>query len=187
MMSLEDKQKKLEEISQEIERCGECRMGKSGQAVPGEGNPGARIVFVGEAPGREEAKTGRPFVGRSGKYLVKLLTSIGLKREDIFITSPVKYFPGRRAPTAKEIEHGKIHLLKQLAIIQPKIIILLGNVAIRALLGGGISVSQKHGQIIKKEGVLYFLTFHPAAAIRFPQTRLSMEKDFQKLTQKIKG
>lgn len=176
-----EKQKELEKIAAEIEKCPQCQKGKSGQAVAGEGNPGARIVFVGEAPGREEAKTGRPFVGRSGKYLTKLLASIGLRRENVFITSPVKYFPGRRAPTAKEIEHGKIHLLKQLAIIQPKIIVLLGNVAIRALLGGGISVSQKHGQIIKKEGVLYFLTFHPAAAIRFPQTRLLMEKDFQKL------
>lgn len=174
-------QKELQRISSEIENCIECRKGKSGKAVPGEGNPKAKIVFIGEAPGREEAKTGRPFVGRSGKYLTNLLSSIGIDRKDVYITSPVKYFPGRRAPTPKEIDHGKTHLLKQLEIIKPKIIILLGNVAICTLLGKGFFVSKIHGQPIKKDGIVYFPTFHPAAAIRFKKFRFLIEKDFQTL------
>lgn len=176
-------QKELQRISSEIENCIECRKGKNGKAVPGEGNPQAKIVFIGEAPGREEAKTGRPFVGRSGKYLTKLLTSIGIKRENVYITSPVKYFPGRRAPTPKEIEHGRVHLLKQLEIIKPKIIVLLGNVACRALLGKGFQVSKVHGQPIEKDRVVYLPTFHPAAIVRFRRLRPLIEDDFQHLKQ----
>lgn len=174
-------QKGLQRISSEIENCTECRKGKSGKAVPGEGNPEAEIIFIGEAPGSEEAKTGRPFVGRSGKYLTNLLSSIGIDRKDVYITSPVKYFPGRRVPNPKEIEHGKTHLLKQLAVIKPGLIVLLGNVACRALLGKGCLISKIHGQTIENGGIIYFPTFHPAAAIRFIRFRFLIEQDFQKL------
>lgn len=181
----EEKRKELEKIDREIESCMECKRGKSGKAVPGEGDPEAKIAFIGEAPGVEEAKTGRPFVGRSGKYLTQLLSSIGIKRDNVYITSPVKYFPGRRAPNPQEIEHGKTHLLKQLAVIKPGLIVLLGNVAIRTLLGKGFFVSKIHGQPIKKDGITYFPTFHPAAAIRFKKFRLLIEQDFQKLKNTI--
>lgn len=180
-MSLEDKQTELEKISREIENCRECKKGKSGKAVPGEGNPNAKTFFVGEAPGREEAKTGRPFVGLSGKFLTHLLTSIGINRQDVYITSPVKYFPGSRAPTDEEIEHGKTHFLKQIKIIKPRLIVLLGNVAIRSVLGEGFRISEIHGEPIGKEGVTYFPTFHPSAARRFTKVRQLTVKDFQKL------
>jgi uracil-DNA glycosylase family 4 len=183
MILKEKKQKELAKITQEIKNCKECQKDKSGKAVPGEGNPGAKIVFVGEAPGATEAKTGRPFVGPSGKYLTGLLTSIGINRKEVYITSPVKYFPGRRAPTSKEIEHGRVHLLKQLKIIKPKIIVLLGNVAMQAVLGEKLKVFKNHGQVIKKDKTYYFLTFHPSAARRFTRVRLLMEKDFHKLQQ----
>lgn len=181
MMSLENKQKELEKVSREIENCKECKKGKSGKAVPGEGNPNAKIFFVGEAPGREEAKTGRPFIGPSGKFLTQLLASIDINREDAYITSPVKYFPGSRVPTSEEIGHGKVHLLQQLEIIKPKLIVLLGNVAIQALLGEGFKISKIHGELIKKEDVIYFPTFHPSAARRFLKFRRLMKEDFQKL------
>ncbi len=180
-MTKEEKQKKLDEIAGEIERCAECKKGKSGKPVPGEGNPEAKIFFLGEAPGVKESETGQPFVGRSGKHLSKLLAEIGLKRENVYITSPVKYFPGKRAPTPEEIEHGKTHLLKQLEVIKPKLIILLGGVAIRATLGKRTSVLKDHGKIIENEGVDYFITFHPSAAIRFTRPRLAMADDFKKL------
>lgn len=176
-----DKQKLLDTIAGEIEQCDICKIGKTGKAVPGEGNPDADIVFIGEAPGKQEAKTGRPFVGRSGMLLRSLIREIGLKEEDVYITSPVKYLPLRGTPTAADIAHGKIHLEKQLAMIDPKIIVLLGSVAVQGVLGEKIPVMQKHGKIIEKKGKKYFITLHPAAALRFPPLRKIIEEDFQKL------
>lgn len=188
----------LSAIAREIKRCTECKRGKSGRAVPGEGNPRARVMFVGEAPGREEAKTGRPFVGRSGKFLTGLLASIGVDRKEVFITSPVKYYPasaGRnplrrakargRAPTDREIRHGKIHLEKQIAAIQPRIIVLMGRVAHKALLGD-VKISRVHGKTMRRDGLLYFSTFHPAAALRFPRVKRLIKKDFKKLKRALK-
>lgn len=170
----------LKAIAEEIKRCRECKKGKSGLPVPGEGSPRARVVFVGEAPGRKEAETGRPFVGGSGKLLTQLLTAIGIERKDVFITSPVKYYPGQRAPTNREIQHGRIHLVKQIAAIKPKVIVLLGNVAHKALIGD-VKVTKLHGKMQKSGGVVYFSTFHPAAAMRFPKIKRLMKQDFQQL------
>ena len=180
-----DKGKLLSKIAEEIAKCRECRNGKSGTPVPGEGNPDANIVLMGEAPGATEAKTGRPFVGRAGKFLNKMLDKNGIKREDVFITSPVKYFPGNRAPTLEEISHGMTHTRKQIGVIRPKMIVLMGNTAIRALLGD-LRVSDIHGKIIEKDGMKYFPTFHPSAAMRFTNMRLRMESDFKKLKPIIK-
>jgi len=173
------KEKALKRIAEEIKRCKECKKGKYGLAVPGEGNPNAKIVFVGEAPGYTESKTGRPFIGRAGKFLTKLLNSVGIKRENVFITSPVKYYPGRRAPTKKEIMHGMLHTRKQIEIIDPRVIVLLGKVAIFAFLGDK-KISEIHGKVIKKDRI-YFPTFHPSAAMRFPKIKKLMEADFKKL------
>ena len=176
-----DKAKKLQKIAREIENCSICKQNKSGKAVPGEGNPDADVVFIGEAPGRTESLTGRPFVGRSGKFLRQLISSIGLKEDEVFITSPVKYLPDRGTPSAKDIEHGKIHLQKQLEVINPKIIVLLGSVAVQGVLGEEIPTLKNHGKIIEKDGRKYFLTIHPAAGIRFPSLRKLLEKYFKKL------
>lgn len=180
-----DKQKQLDEINRQIIDCRECKIGKTGIAVPGEGNPDADIVFIGEAPGREEAKTGRPFIGRSGKLLRSLIREIGLKEEDVYITSPVKYLPDRGTPTAADIEHGKIHLEKQLQIINPKIIVLLGNTAIKAVLDEKIPLLKEHGKVITKNNRKYFITLHPAAAIRFQKFKKIIVDDFQKLKRLI--
>lgn len=176
-----DKIKALTKIAKEIEECEECKKDKYGLPVPGEGNPDAKIMFMGEAPGFNEAKTGRPFVGRAGKFLDKMLKKTGIKREDVFITSPVKYFPGERAPTPEEMMHGVIHTKNQIDIIKPKLIVLLGNVAIKALLDEKSKVTNIHGKIIEKNGIDYFPTFHPSAAMRFTGMRLKMEEDFKKL------
>ncbi|MGC8812183.1 MAG: uracil-DNA glycosylase [Candidatus Aenigmatarchaeota archaeon] len=171
----------LEEIKKEIEECKECKKNKYGLPVPGEGNPNADIMFLGMAPGIEESKTGRPFVGKAGKFLNKLLVSIGIKREEIFITSPVKYYPGKRAPTDEEIKHGMLHTWKQIEIIKPKLIVLLGNVAVEGILNRKLKVSEIHGKLLKKDGMLIFPTFHPSAAMRFPRIRKLMEEDMKKL------
>src|SRR5689334_19698496 len=112
-----NKQKELDKVAKEIESCRICKIGKSGKAVVGEGSPDAEIVFIGEAPGKNEAIAGRPFIGRSGKYLRSQIASVGLKESEVYITSPVKYLPDRGTPTSVDIRHGKIHLDKQLAII----------------------------------------------------------------------
>lgn len=176
-----NKQKALENIAQEIQQCSMCKEGKSGHAVPGEGNPDALIVFIGEAPGKTEAKTGRPFIGRSGQLLRSLIREVGLKEEDVFITSPVKYLPDRGTPTPKDIAHGRIHLQKQLDIIDPKIIVLLGSVAVQGVLQSRIPVKQRHGKVIEKDGRTYLVTLHPAAALRFPPLKKLLTEDFQKL------
>jgi len=175
------KQRELDSIAEEIERCKVCKVGKIGVAVPGEGDPNARVMFVGEAPGREEAKTGRPFIGRSGKLLRSLIQDSGLKDDEVYITSPVKYLPKSGTPTRTEILHGKKHLDKQVAVIGPKVVVLLGSVACKALLDEPVSVTQTHGTVIEKEGIRYFITLHPAAGLRFPPLKKVLIQDFKKL------
>lgn len=176
-----DKQKALDAISDKIRNCQVCKVGKSGVSVPGEGNPNADIVFVGEAPGKKEALTGRPFIGRSGQLLRSLIREVGLKEEDVYITSPVKYLPDRGAPSTSDIAHGKTHLEKQLDVIDPQIIVLLGNVATIGALSQKVQVKKEHGKIIEKDGRKYLVTLHPAAALRFPPLKKLLIEDFQKL------
>ncbi len=179
-----NKQAELDKIAKEIEDCKICKEGKSGMAVPGEGNPDGNVVFIGEAPGRKEAETGRPFIGRSGQLLRSLIREIGLDDEkDVYITSPVKYLPDRGTPTSADIAHGRIHLMKQFAVIQPKVVMLLGRVAAEGVLEKKVAVASEHGKVIEeKDGIKYFLTFHPAAALRFPNKfKTLLRADFQTL------
>lgn len=176
-----NKNNALKEIANEIEVCKECKKDTRGKAVAGEGNPDADIVFIGEAPGREEAKIGRPFIGRSGKLLRGLIKEIGLKEDDVYITSPVKYLPDRGTPDKKQIAHGRMHLMKQFEVIDPKIIVLLGNVACQGVLEEKHAVLKDHGTAIEKKGRNYFITLHPAAAVRFQKFRSVIAEDFQKL------
>ncbi len=172
----------FEKIFKRIEKCSFCQKHRAfGKFVPGEGSLNAKITFIGEAPGREEAKTGRPFVGRSGKYLRSLIKEIGLKEDRVFITSPVKYLPKKGTPDKTEIEHGKIHFNKQMNLINPKIIVLLGRVACSALLEECPPILKVHGKVIEKDNREYFLTIHPAAAIRFDKFKKVIKGDFKKL------
>lgn len=182
--------KALNKIVREIANCEACKVGKHGNAVPGEGNPDAEVVFIGEAPGKLEAATGRPFVGRSGQLLRSLIREIGFDDEkDVYITSPVKYLPDRGTPTSVDIAHGRMHLMKQFAVIKPKLVVLLGRVAAEGVLEKKVKVASEHGHIIVPstssglEGdTKYFLTFHPAAALRFPKKyKPLLEDDFRKI------
>lgn len=178
-----DKQKALHKISEEIAVCKICKVAKQGVAVPGEGSAHAAVVFVGEAPGKQEALTGRPFIGRSGKLLRSLIQEIGLREEDVYITSPVKYLPNRGTPTSKDIRHGREHLMQQLRIIQPQIVVLLGRVAAEGVLQKKVAVAKEHGAVMEeKDGIRYFLTVHPAAALRFSRKyKPVLQEDFKKL------
>ena len=176
----------LDKVAQEIERCKICKQNKIGKAVPGEGSSDADVVFIGEAPGKKEAETGRPFIGRSGKLLRSLIAEAGLKDNDVFITSPVKRLPVYVTPTEEDIAHGRIHLNKQLDIIQPKIVVLLGRVAALALLNKNISVAKEHGNIIRQDGRNYLIAYHPAAPLYSPKLRDEIAKDFKRLKQLLK-
>jgi uracil-DNA glycosylase family 4 len=182
-----DKQKALDKIAKEIENCKVCKVGKNGVAVPGEGNSDADIVFIGEAPGKQEAVVGRPFIGRSGQLLRGLIRGVGLKEEDIYITSPLKYLPDRGTPTSEDIAHGRIHLMKQFDVIKPKVVVLLGRVAAEGVLERKVAVSKEHGEVIEEtNGIKYFLTFHPAAALRFPNKfKPFLQEDFEKVKRLI--
>ena len=176
-----NKEQALKRIASEIMHCRLCRKGGTGKAVPGEGNPDARIVFIGEAPGREEAKTGRPFVGRSGKLLRQAIRDIGLDESAVFITSPVHYLPLRGTPSTAMIHHGRQHLFEQLSVIKPDMIVLLGNSACIALLDGKVEITKKHGSLVRKDDRTYFITVHPAYAVRFTKGKELMLSDFAAL------
>lgn len=185
-MTPKEKQEALDAIALEISQCVVCKQDKTGVAVPGEGNPDADIVFIGEAPGKEEAKTGRPFIGRAGKLLRSLITKVGLNESDVFITSPVKYLPIHITPTPEEVAHGREHLMEQFAVIEPKVVVLLGRVAALAVLERNVSVGKEHGTVIEKNGIKYLLAYHPAAPLYDPKVKAEITKDFLQLKQLVK-
>ncbi len=181
-MSILNKQNSLQTITTEILACPICIKAGKSKLVPGEGSANAKIVFVGEAPGKNEVITGLPFIGQAGKLLDSLLATIKLDRKDIFITSAVKYLPKKYiTPKPKDIEHGRIHLFKQLDVIQPKVIVLLGNIAAQAVLGEKFSIAEQHGTFIKSNNLIYFLSYHPAAPLYSPKLREVITKDFKEL------
>lgn len=175
---------KLEKIAQEVMHCKKCRLWKTRtNAVPGAGPANAKIMFVGEAPGSMEDLSGFPFVGPSGKFLNKMLEIAKIDREKVFISSPLKCRPPKnRKPKPDEIKKCLPYLKKQISVINPKLIVLLGETAIRALLDlKKVELSKLHGKMINKEGRVYFPTFHPAAGRRFPVVRKMMLDDFRTL------
>lgn len=176
-----DKIKELNKLKKEILSCHECKEHSIGEMVFGEGNPDAFIMFVGEAPGRQEAETGRPFIGRSGQLLRRFIREIGLKEDDVYITSPVKYLPEHGTPKKREIEHARINFMKQMNIIDPKVVVLLGKTAMYAVLAKDMPILEKHGEIIVENGRTYLLTLHPAAGLRFPKYQQLIKDDFSKL------
>lgn len=166
-------------IAEQIRKCTSCPLWKSRTlAVPGAGSSKARIMFVGEAPGAEEDRQGLPFVGRSGKFLDEMLKIAGMERKDIFITGAVKCHPTKnRNPAAKELETcKKLWLEKQIEIIKPKLIVVLGAIALKSLLNKS-QIKELQGRMIEKNGQKYFITFHPAAGMRFPAIRKKIIKD----------
>jgi len=171
----------LEFLASQIRECRLCPLWKSRtNPVPGEGNPHAEIMIVGEGPGEEEDLQGRPFVGRSGRLLTEALRQAGLNREDVFITNVVKCRPpNNREPTPEERTTCiNNYLLKQIEAVNPRVILLLGSVAVQSLLGIG-SVTAVRGKTFEKKGRVYFCTFHPAAALYNPNNKSIFFRDIQ--------
>lgn len=162
--------------------CPLCKLSRTRtNAVPGEGVPLAKIMFVGEAPGKNEDAKGRPFVGAAGKLLDSALDKAGLKRSEVFITNVVKCRPPEnRIPQDDELEACRPYLERQISLINPRIICILGRTAFSSLLGGG-SITASRGKIITSKGRKYFLTIHPAAAIYNRSLKSVLERDIQTL------
>lgn len=180
------KQDKLTKLSEQIKNCQKCLLYKAAiHAVPGEGDADAKVIFVGEAPGRNEDETGRPFIGRAGKLLAELLHSIGLTREEVFITSVVKHRPPKnRAPKPAEVTACKHWLDEQLAIIQPKIIVPLGRFGMEYFLPRE-KITSAHGKTFKQKKWIVFPVYHPAYGLRGTRALLALRDDFSKLKRVI--
>lgn len=178
-----DKQQKLDEIAQKIAATGGGPLKAPGvNPVPGEGNPEAEVLFIGEAPGFHENEQKRPFVGVSGQLLRRTMAANGFNEKEVFITNIVKFRPSEnRDPTPAEIEYFRPFLDEQIEIIDPKIIVTLGRFSMYKFFGEEVSISRIHGVPKKIGRYTVFPMFHPAAALRNPPTMESFIEDFKKL------
>lgn len=178
----------LKELEEEIRVCKLCRLAESRKhAVPGEGNEEAEIMFIGEAPGRNEDEQGRPFVGSAGKLLEQALTNAGIERDEVYITNIVKCRPpNNRVPLQDEINSCIPYLEKQIKLINPLVICILGRTAYQTLLKGS-SITSNRGKLITYQGRNYFLTIHPAAAIYNPSLKQVLIDDIKRLSDIVKS
>jgi uracil-DNA glycosylase family 4 len=181
----------MERLNEEVATCSRCPLSASRtQAVPGEGPANARILFIGEAPGKNEDLQGRPFVGRAGRILDELLASIDLERNQVYITNIVKCRPPKnRDPTPAEITACHPYLERQIAMIRPRVIVPLGRFSMRIICEAyGIRpgpIGEMHGSVIQASGpgaeVVIVPMYHPAAAIYNPYKKTDILEDFQTL------
>ncbi len=172
----------LAEIAEEVKKCTLCELFRTAtNAVPGEGNPEARVMFIGEAPGWHEDKQGKPFVGNSGKFLTELIESAGLERDDVFITNIVKHRPpGNRDPLPDEIAACAGYLERQIAAIDPDVIVTLGRHSMNRYFPGE-RISKIHGKPKRFGTRLVVPMYHPAAALHNGSLRSTIEDDFKQL------
>lgn len=184
-MAKQTKSEKLQSIHQKwLKNCA-CDLRKTAtQGVPGYGSAEAKIVFIGEAPGKTEDREGRPFLGAAGKFLNEMLESIKLSREDIYITNVVKYRPpDNRDPLKDEVESCRDWLKEELEVIKPKLIIFLGRHALYYFFPDE-KIGEVHGELLKKEtpiGKFFFPLYHPAAALYNGGMREVLKADFKKI------
>lgn len=172
----------LQQIASEVSACTQCSLHTTrNKSVPGEGPANAEIMLIGEGPGHNENEQGRPFVGAAGNFLNELLAQAGLKREDVWIGNVVKCRPpGNRDPLPEELSACDKHLERQMAALNPKIIITLGRFSMAKFVPGA-KISQVHGQMRKVNGRFVIPMFHPAAALHQPQLKTTILADFGKL------
>jgi len=177
----------LEVIKQNVIKCTKCDLCKTRtNAVPGKGNFQSDVIFVGEAPGRNEDREGEPFVGIAGKKLSIALDEAGISRDAVYITNIVKCRPpNNRIPNTNERNTCQEYLKQEISIIKPKIICILGNTAFNSILGGS-EITKFRGKIVRKDNQLYFLTIHPAATIYNQKLIDVLKDDIAKLFDLIK-
>jgi DNA polymerase len=178
---------KLEALAIQIRSCVQCPLHASRtKAVPGEGSPSARVMLIGEAPGRDEDQRGQPFVGAAGRFLDQLLAGSGVERSDLFITNTVKCRPeNNRTPRKREVDTcTSLYLFEQIELINPALIMLLGSVATKKLLGVN-SVNEVRGRVIEHNNRKYLAGYHPAASFYRDDMAENIRQDFALLRQEL--
>ncbi len=172
----------LEKLYDEIHTCQRCALGKTRtKFVFGKGNPNADVMLIGEAPGADEDKTGEPFVGRAGRLLTDILKAINFSREEVYIANILKCRPpNNRDPLPSEREMCMPYLMKQIELIQPKLILCLGRIAATTLLGTKLSLTKMRGEVFDFHGIKLMVTYHPAALLRNPHWKRPVWEDVQK-------
>ncbi|MBR3002789.1 MAG: uracil-DNA glycosylase [Clostridia bacterium] len=175
-----------EELEKSIINCNKCKLCKTRQNIVfGVGNKNAKIMFIGEGPGADEDKQGKPFVGRAGKLMDMAFEAVGIKREEVYIANIVKCRPpANRNPEDDEAYACLDYLRNQVMLVRPKIIVLLGSVALKNILGKEFGITASRGKIIEKKGITYVPTWHPAALLRDETKKIDFIKDLQ-LVQKM--
>jgi uracil-DNA glycosylase family 4 len=184
-MTMADRAAMLADVAQEILTCQRCALGGSRTvAVPGEGPVNAAVMFIGEGPGGQEDRSGRPFVGAAGQLLDRLLLRAGLQRPDVYITNIVKCRPpANRDPLPGEVSACRPYLEAQIALISPRVICLLGKPATHSLLSPTASMGKVHGVPQEVDGIIYVPLYHPAAALHQPSMETVLVRDMERLKQ----
>ena len=176
------------QLLEEIGSCERCKLSQTrSNVVPGEGDPHAKLMFIGEGPGQEEDRQGRPFVGRSGELLTRMIHAIGLERSEVYICNIVKCRPpGNRNPEPEEAAACLNYLRAQVALVRPRVVVLLGKVACQYTINGQVFITRDHGQWYEQKGVWFMPTFHPSALLRDPAKKRDAWEDFQKIRDKLR-
>jgi uracil-DNA glycosylase len=176
-----------DKLTEEIEGCRACPLGEAcGRSVPGEGSRGASVLFVGEGPGAEEDRQGRPFVGPAGMLLDKMLRSIGLARADVFIANILKCRPpGNRVPAEPEAKACLPFLRRQLKLINPRVIVCLGTTAAKYVIDPEARVTRDRGKWVERNGFAMLATYHPAALLRDETLLIDAWRDMQALKRRL--
>jgi uracil-DNA glycosylase family 4 len=171
----------LDEIARVVAECRRCPLyATATNPVPGDGNPDADFMCVGEAPGANEDEQGKPFVGQAGQLLTKILAAIDLKREDVFIANVLKHRPpGNRNPLPDEVIACSPYLVRQIELVRPKVILALGTFAAQTLLETKLTIGKLRGQVHRYYGVPLIVTYHPAALLRNPAWKRPTWEDVQ--------
>ena len=177
----------LERVAADLHECTRCKLsGGRKTIVFGEGNPRAELVFVGEGPGEQEDIQGRPFVGKAGQLLDRMIEAIGLKREDVYICNVIKCRPpGNRNPEPDEIEQCSPFLYRQLDLIRPKVVVGLGKFAVQTLLQTDEGITRIRGKFRPYRGAKLMPTFHPAYLLRNPESKREAWLDLQAVAQEL--
>jgi len=187
ILKVKDKAEALEKLKAKVLKCKKCDLYKSRtNVVLGEGSPNAELMFVGEAPGKDEDLQGKPFVGRAGKLLGKIIEAMGLKREDVYIANILKDRPpDNRNPQEDEIKACIPYLKEQIKIIEPKVICALGTFAAQRLLGEETTISKLRGKFYVYEGIKLMPTYHPAYLLRNSKEKATVWSDMKLIMKEL--
>ena len=176
-----------EELENSIKNCQKCNLCKARQNIVfGVGNKNATIMFIGEGPGADEDRLGEPFVGRAGKLMNMAFNMVGINRENVYIANIVKCRPPQnRNPKEDEATACLDYLRNQVVLVKPKIIVLLGSVALKNILGKEYGITASRGKWIEKKGITYMPTWHPAALLRDENKKIDFIKDLMLVTERV--